>query len=119
MFDVITAKLEQQTHSSVPRLFGPGDTIGPYRIVESLAAGGMGVVYRAKDETTRQQVAVKTISAVDEAVVESIRREIHALRRIRHPGIVQVLASGSEGGMPWYAMELLSGATLRDLLRTS
>src|SRR5205807_8561919 len=44
------------------------------------------------------------------------RREIHALARLRHPGIVRILDEGVDGGLPWYAMELLDGVTLRQAL---
>src|SRR5262249_44338531 len=46
-------------------------------------------------------------------MVSSIRREIHALSKIRHPGIVRILDEGLDRGLPWYAMELLVGRTLR------
>src|SRR5262249_5285352 len=45
------------------------------------------------------------------------RCEINALTRVRHPGIVRILAEGVEEGLPWYAMELLEGRTLADYVR--
>ncbi|MFC1851151.1 tetratricopeptide repeat protein [candidate division CSSED10-310 bacterium] len=87
--------------------------IGPYIISELLGAGGMGVVYRGYHESNREQVALKTIRVVDEAQLEGIRREIRALARIRHPGIVRILEQGIHDQLPWYAMELLEGVTLR------
>ncbi|HZS40456.1 MAG TPA: AAA family ATPase [Polyangia bacterium] len=87
-------------------------TIGPYRVVGVLGRGGMGVVYRA--ERNGAQVAVKTVPVPRPAVLDSIRREIHALSRLRAPGVVRVLDQGIESGIPWYAMELLEGRTLRD-----
>jgi eukaryotic-like serine/threonine-protein kinase len=89
-------------------------TIGPWRILAQLGRGGMGVVYRAQHGATGALAALKTVSVRDESLVSSIRREIHALRCIAHPGVVRILDEGVQGGIPWYAMELLEGRTLRD-----
>lgn len=76
----------------------------------------MGVVYRAVHEKSGQEVALKTVSVAQNSLVESLRREIYALSTIRHPGIVRVLDTGVANGLPWYAMELLKGETLRQRL---
>lgn len=89
---------------------------GGYRIVSILAEGGMGVVYRAEDRQTGQIVALKTILGSRLLNLECLRREIHALSRLHHPGIVRILQQGVDGGIPWYAMELLEGTSLRSLL---
>jgi serine/threonine protein kinase/predicted ATPase len=86
--------------------------IGPYRILEALGHGGMGVVYRGRHHRTGEVVAVKTVRAPNESLLRSLRREIHALARIRHPGIVQIVDEGTQDGLPWYAMELLEGRPL-------
>jgi predicted ATPase/serine/threonine protein kinase len=77
----------------------------------------MGVVYRAAHEQTSRLVALKTVRVPRAALLQTIRREIHALTRLRHPGIVRVLAEGLQDGLPWYAMELLEGRTLRGVAR--
>jgi eukaryotic-like serine/threonine-protein kinase len=87
--------------------------LGPYLLLGQLSAGGMGVVYRARHEETGALVALKTVKVPEAALLRGIRREIHALRRIQHPGVVRVLAEGVHDGLPWYAMELLEGLTLR------
>jgi serine/threonine protein kinase len=90
------------------------ETIGPYRILELLGAGSAGVVYRAERGEGGPQAAVKTVRLPREAMVDSLRREIHALARLRHPGIVRILDEGLHEGVPWYAMELVEGGrTLR------
>ncbi len=76
----------------------------------------MGVVYRAVNDADGQQVALKTVRVPNAWMLQSIRREIHALARLRHPGIVRILDQGVDQGLPWYAMELLSGQPLADLL---
>ena len=50
-------------------------------------------------------------------MLECIRREIHALTRIHHPGVVRILDDGVHEGRPWYAMELLEGETLRNYIQ--
>ena len=76
----------------------------------------MGVVYGALDRETGARVAVKTVSRVDLPLLSGLRREVHALRRLAHPGVVRVIATGVDDvDQPWYAMELLEGATLAAL----
>ncbi|WP_143195948.1 serine/threonine-protein kinase PknK [Archangium sp. Cb G35] len=87
--------------------------IGPYRLLGKLSSGGMGVVYRACHDETGERAALKTVRVPEAAMLRGIRREIHALRRIQHPGVVRVVAEGVQDGLPWYAMELLEGLTLR------
>ncbi|MGK3997199.1 serine/threonine-protein kinase [Sorangium sp. So ce1024] len=87
--------------------------IGPYRITSVLGRGGMGVVYRAEHVTTGARVALKTVAVPSASSSAAIRREIHALGRLRHPGIVRFLDQGVSDGLPWVAMELLTGRTLR------
>jgi serine/threonine protein kinase/predicted ATPase len=88
-------------------------TIGPYRILAPLGQGGMGVVYRAEPVHGGEPVALKTVRLPHHSELAGIRREIHALSRIRHPGVVRILAEGLQDGLPWYAMELLEGVTLQ------
>ncbi|MFN7973821.1 MAG: tetratricopeptide repeat protein, partial [Acidobacteriota bacterium] len=88
-------------------------SIGPYKILQPLGKGGMGVVYKAVHAESGAPAALKTVSVPHQAEVASIRREIHALARIRHPGVVRILDEGLHEGVPWYAMELLEGTTLK------
>ncbi len=88
--------------------------IGPYRIVDRLAGGGMGVIYRAVHFESGRAAAVKTVRFPRRSNLSSIRTEIHALSRLKNPGVVQIFDQGIAEGLPWYAMELLEGTTLRD-----
>jgi tetratricopeptide (TPR) repeat protein len=93
-------------------------SIGPFRIIDQLTAGGSGVIYRAEHRQTGEPAALKSVRLARTGLLESIRREIHALARIRHPGIVRVIDHGVERGLPWYAMEMLAGLTLREWSRS-
>mgnify|MGYP000081236649 CR=1 FL=1 len=92
-----------------------GETIGPYRITEFIRAGGMGSVYRGVHLQSQLAVAIKTVSVPRESLLPAIRREIDALGKLRHPGIVAIRDSGTHRGIPWYAMELLGRRSLADL----
>jgi len=93
-----------------------GDSVGPFRIVEEIGRGGIGIVNRAQHAETHEEVALKTLPAALPADRESLRREMSELGRIRHPGIVRLVAQGVRDGIPWYAMELIRGPTLEDQL---
>ena len=74
----------------------PQTTYGPYVILEKLGRGGMGAVYRAQHIETGQSAALKTVKVPQPKQLASIRREVQALARIRHPGIVRIIAEGVE-----------------------
>jgi len=61
-------------------------------------------------------VALKTVRIASEGKLASVRREIQALGRLRHPGVVKILDGGIDEGRPWYAMELLEGGSLHQYL---
>ncbi len=88
-------------------------SIGPYKIDSLLGRGGMGYVYRGHHPETGRVVAVKTVRVPHPRQAEGIRREIRALARIDHPGVVKILDEGIQDGLPWYAMEYLEGVSLR------
>ena len=93
--------------------------IGRYRIVEELARGGMGVVYRAQDSDGRA-VALKLLLA-HRATSETSRRrfyaEVKTLAKLRHPHVVPILDAGEERGCPWLALEFVEGESLERRLR--
>ncbi|MBI2567782.1 MAG: AAA family ATPase [Candidatus Schekmanbacteria bacterium] len=102
------------THSPQPlsQVNPAARTIGPYQLHEVLGRGGMGIVYRAEHGEHGQKVALKTVHIVAAGLLQSLRREIQALARIRHPGVVRIVSEGVQDGLPWYAMELVEGTTL-------
>ncbi len=107
-----------------PAGLGPGErdvVAGRYRLLEHIAEGGMGVVYRAEHVLSRKKLALKVVHPYlckGRQGVERFRREVSAAAEIDHPGIVQVYDAGvdDDGGF-FMAMELLEGESLGDLLR--
>jgi serine/threonine-protein kinase len=87
---------------------------GVYRTIERIAEGGMGVVVRAEDARTGEQVAIKTALSTRAADAAAIQREIVALSGLHHPGIVRMRGFGVQQAGPWIALELLEGRTLAD-----
>jgi eukaryotic-like serine/threonine-protein kinase len=89
------------------------ETIGSYRVIEPLGRGGMGIVYRARHIGSERAIALKTVSVPAPRWLDNIRREVQALTRIRHPGVVRIVDHGVHQGRPWYAMDLIEGESLR------
>jgi len=101
------------------RLPEPGDQLGPYTIVAPMGAGGMGVVYRARDTRLGREVAVKVIRAgllAGDSARRRFRQEAMALARLNHPNIAAVYDVGSQDGFDYIVMELVRGQTLRERL---
>jgi len=90
--------------------------VGPYEVKARLGRGGMGDVYLAQHESTGDLVAIKRAREIDSAQLASLRREIYALSRLRHPGIVRLVDHGTAGGMPWCALEYVDGQTMQTVL---
>jgi serine/threonine protein kinase/tetratricopeptide (TPR) repeat protein len=96
-----------------------GQTFGHYRIVEQIGAGGMGVVYRARDERLDRDVAVKVLPedvAGDLDRLHRFEREAKAVAQLDHPNILAIHDFGSEDGVAFAVMELLEGESLRELI---
>jgi len=96
-----------------------GQTLGHYRILEKVAAGGMGVVYRARDEQLDRDVAVKVLPSgtlSDDTARRHFRKEAMALAKLNHPNIETVYEFGSQDGIDFLVMEYVPGKTLADRL---
>src|SRR5262245_34210255 len=106
------AEREQPRHRAVD--VAAPQQVGPYRLLEVLGEGGMGRVFRAEHAQTGAAVALKTVNRATRERMLALREEVAALRAVRHPGLVTVLDQGDHEGMPWYAMELITGRTLAD-----
>jgi len=92
-----------------------GRTLGHYRILEQIGAGGMGVVYRARDEQLDRDVALKVLppgALANESARRQFRRGALALAKLNHPNVAIVYEFDSQEGLDFLVMELISGLTL-------
>jgi serine/threonine protein kinase len=97
-----------------------GSRIGPYEVVGWLGAGGMGVVYRARDPRLGREVALKLIPetwATDTSRLHRFEQEARAAGQLNHPNILAVHDVGLHAGAPYIVSELLEGESLRSRLR--
>ena len=99
-----------------PPLEGPGSRIGPYKLLQKIGEGGMGIVYMAERMTPfRQMVALKVIKAGMDSrqVVARFEAERQALALMDHPHIAKVHDAGAiESGRPYFVMELVKGTPI-------
>src|SRR5215475_902002 len=96
-----------------------GAKLGPYRIIAPLGAGGMGEVFRARDDRLGREVAVKVLPLPFVADADRLRRfgdEARAAGALSHPGILAVHDVGEHDGAPYIVSELLEGQTVRERL---
>ena len=96
-----------------------GMVLGKYTVVQRLGEGGMGTVYRARDELVDRDVAIKVLRpdlARQQALVDRFRAEAAALARLAHPGIAMLHGLEREDDQLYMVMEFCRGETLEDLL---
>jgi serine/threonine-protein kinase len=99
-------------------LEGPGTVIGPYKLLEEIGEGGMGVVYMAEQtQPVRRKVALKIIKpGMDtKQVIARFEAERQVLALMDHPNIARVLEAGTtESGRPYFVMELVRGIPITE-----
>ncbi len=98
----------------------PGAQIGKYRILAHIATGGMGTVYRARDEVLGRVVALKVLDpdlAANPVLLERFRREARASSRLVHKNIVTLYECGEADGLHYLAMEYIQGVDLGEYIR--
>src|ERR1700730_11323518 len=96
-----------------------GHTLSHYRITEQIGAGGMGVVYRARDEQLERDVAVKVLpigTLADESARKRFRKEALALAKLNHPNIATIFEFSRQNSTDYLVTEYISGLTLDEKL---
>jgi len=100
--------------------FRPGQVVATrYTVVNLIGRGGMGCIYRVKDNALKEEVALKTLLPQfvrDKMVVERFFNEARIARGLSHPNIVRVHDIGMTGNIIYISMELVRGKSLRNLL---
>ena len=102
-----------------------GSTMGDYEVESEIARGAMGVVYRARQKSIGRSVAIKMVlesdadtnSASSTLLFQRFENEARAAGGLSHPGIVPVYEVGRWNHLPYFAMALIDGKSLADLLR--
>ncbi len=94
-----------------------GKTVGKYRVLERVGRGGMGIVYKAVDETLDRQVAIKVLNAEfgEPGVLKRFRGEAVTLARLNHPGIATIYELHRQDDELMMVMEFVRGETLHQL----
>ena len=96
-----------------------GARLGKYTILGPLGSGGMGTVYRARDETLRREIAIKVLgdTAIDDpGALARFAREARAVAALNHPHVVTIFSTEEADGVPFMTMELIEGRTLDQLI---
>jgi tetratricopeptide (TPR) repeat protein len=96
-----------------------GQVLGHYRIVEQIGAGGMGIVFRARDERLNREVALKTLprlALLSDAARRQFRREALSLAKITDPHVAMAFDFGRDAGIDYLVTEYVPGLTLEAML---
>lgn len=107
------------SHSLSPMANGQPRSLGDYEIVREIGRGGMGVVYEAIQRSLNRHVALKVISGLISGNAKHnarFRREAEAAASLHHTNIVPIYGIGEDQGLQYYAMQLIDGVTLHDVI---
>lgn len=109
----VTSHPKPSIASSLPEI------LGDFQIVREVGRGGMGIVYEAVQRSLHRHVALKVISSLVSGNVQHkarFRREAEAAASLHHTNIVPIYGIGEEQGLQYYAMQLIDGVTLHDVI---
>src|ERR1700743_895969 len=97
----------------------PEASIGPYRTIRQLGAGGMGEVFLAHDSELGRNIAIKVLPlhlAAQDDHLARLRQEARAASSLNHPNIITIYEIGESDGSAFIAMEYIDGVTLREMM---
>ncbi|MFM7058377.1 MAG: protein kinase domain-containing protein [Planctomycetota bacterium] len=118
----VSRQQEQQRQRSAISPFSAGrrpDVIGDFQLLREVGRGGMGVVYEALQRSLKRRVALKVVNqllADSDRQLQRFRREAESAARLHHSNIVPVFGFGEDRGVHFYAMQLIEGATLAEVV---
>lgn len=110
---------DRETRGQLPRDARPPNVLGDFQIGDEIGRGGIGVVYNAVQISLSRRVAVKVLppaALLDPRQMRRFEIEAQAAAALQHPSIVPVFAYGSEGGLPYFAMRLIEGRNLAEVV---
>ena len=120
--DILAPMGDETTQAAPPAPAGApldGRKLGEFRLEREVGRGGMGVVYEARQVSLNRRVALKVLPAhltLHPRAIARFKREALTAARLKHPGIVPVLAVGEEQDLHYFAMEFIEGASLDQVL---
>src|SRR5262245_59610727 len=117
--DGATAAFHQAALEAAPKPITKGASFGNYELLEPIAKGGMGIVYKARQRNLNRIVAIKMILAGQFADQEDINRfyaEAEAAAALSHPNIVAIHEIGETGGQHFFSMDYIEGQSLSGLI---
>ncbi|HEY4672181.1 MAG TPA: protein kinase, partial [Gemmatimonadaceae bacterium] len=116
-FSTVPSSVPQTAIASQP--LAPGSALGRYRLIELIGQGGMGQVWKARDDNLERDVAIKFLlrgTVGDDPGAERFRREALVLSRLSHPGVATIFDFDVRDGLEFLVMEYVAGGTLESRL---
>ena len=108
----IVSSVEEPDDRQLGMAFSTGALIGPYEVLGTLGAGGMGEVYRARDTRLGRTVAIKVLPSARSDLKARFAREARTIATLTHPHICRLYDVGQQDGTDYLVMEVLDGETL-------